>query len=101
MKETLYAKIKEVRETRLSMLMKREELMRLIQNYQQEVLTIDRQVVQIDGAVEGMSFAIGLIMPDAEPQKAQRGRPRLKRWKPQVETMNTHHDREVQEEEAA
>ena len=77
MKALLEAKIKEIRENRYALLAKRDELYRLVNAYQQEMVTIDRQVMQIDGAVEGLTFAIGQLAPDAEPQVvAKRGRPK-------------------------
>jgi len=60
----LEEKLKEIREQRFALLAKRDELARLAVSYQNEIQTIDRSILQMDGAIEGLLFALQPVPGD-------------------------------------
>lgn len=58
MSQRLHDKLKDVREQRFSLLARRDELVRLAASYQAEIQTLDRTILQMDGAIEALLFAL-------------------------------------------
>ena len=76
-KKTIEEKMKELREMRLSTLMRREQLGKVLAETQQQFDQLGIQIIQMDGAAEGLQFALTLCgEPKSEVAKAKRGRPR-------------------------